>query len=334
MKKRSKIIVGILAVVVVAIVATIVVKNNNGQEVGGQASTQERTVVINYNPDNYASAVFQIAKEENLMEKYLPENVKVEWTTIASASDIRDAMVAGEIDIGTPGIMAYMTAIDEGAPLTLMSFYGYATVMAYTNQDNINSLADFQAGDQISISGLASNPQAAYLAALKEEGLDVQKYNQMLVKIPNTEAIAMLEGRNQIKGSILSFSANLKADALKDQGVKKIRDFSDVIEKYSIGTALIANTDFYNNNPDICEAIRKVQNEVIENWNKDMEKNAEILANQYDCEVKDVIDLMEKQPPTDKLTGYNDLAQLLYEVDMLSKPLKLEDLPNYDSIPR
>ena len=144
----------------------------------------------------------------------------------------------------------------------------------------------------------------------------------------------MLETKNQIKGSILSFSANLKADALSDKGVKKIRDFSDVIEKYSIGTALIANTDFYNENQDICEAVRKVQNEVIENWKKDMDKNAQLLAKQYDCDVEDVIDLMKNQPPTDKVTGYNDLAQLLYDVDMLSKPLKLEDLPNYDSIPR
>ncbi len=225
-----------------------------------------------------------------------------------------------------------MTAIDNDMPLTLMSFYGYATVKAYTNQDNINSLADFQEGDQISISGLASNPQAAYLAALKEEGLDVQKYNAMLVKIPNTEAISMLETNNQIKGSILSFSANLKAEELDN--VHMVRDFTDVIQKYSIGTALIANTDFYNENPDICEAIRKVQNEVIANWERDMDKNAQLLADQYDCDVEDVIDLMKTQPPTDKLTGYNDLAQLLYEVDMLSKPLKLEDLPNYDSIPR
>ena len=89
------------------------------------------------------------------------------------------------------------------------------------------------------------------------------------------------------------------------------------------------------NNPDICEAVRKVQNEVIENWEKDMEKNAQILANQYDCDVRGCNRLDGKTNHLQiKLTGYNDLAQLLYEVDMLSKPLKLEDLPNYDSIPR
>lgn len=331
----KKILIIVVAIIIIAVIIAAVVMQNNQNSEDGQVA-KERTVVINYNPDNYASAVFQIAKEEGLMEKYLPEGVKVEWTTLNSASDIRDAMVGGEIDIGTPAIMSFMTALDddENVPLTLMSFYGYATVMAYTNQDNINSLADFQEGDQISISGLASNPQAAYLAALKEEGLDISKYNNMLVKIPNSEAIAMLEGRNQIKGSILSFSANLQADALANEGVKKIRDFSDVIEKYGIGTALIVNTDFYNENPDICEAVRKVQNEVIANWDKDMDKNAEILAKQYDCDVSDVIGLMQSQPPTDKVTGYNDLAQLLYDAGIIDKPLKIEDLPNYDSIPR
>ncbi len=154
----------------------------------------------------------------------------------------------------------------------------------------------------------------------------------MLVKVPNTEAISMLETNNQIKGSILSFSANLKAEKLDN--VHMIADFTDVIQKYSIGTALIANTQFYNENQDICNAIRKIQNEVIDTWDENFEENAKILAEQYECEVDDVKDLMKTQPPTDKVTGYNKLTQLLYEVDMLSKPLKLEDLPNYTSIPK
>ena len=121
MNKRKLGIILVIAVVIVAIVASVVLQNRS-QENGEQVA-KERTVVINYNPDNYASAVFQIAKEKGLFEKYLPENVKVEWTTLSSASDIRDAMVSGDIDIGTPGIMAYMTAIDNGIPLSLMSFY-------------------------------------------------------------------------------------------------------------------------------------------------------------------------------------------------------------------
>ena len=84
------------------------------------------------------------------------------------------------------------------------------------------------------------------MAALKEEGLDVNEYNKMLVKIPNSEAIAMLESNNQIRGSVLSFSANLKAEKLDN--VHMVADFTDVIQKYSIGTALIANTNFYEEN--------------------------------------------------------------------------------------
>lgn len=121
MNKKNLVVILILAVLIIAIVASVVIQNQSENQ--ETESAKERTVVINYNPDNYASAVFQIAKEKNLFEKYLPENVKVEWTTLTSASDIRDSMVSGDIDIGTPGIMAYMTAIDNDMPLTLMSFY-------------------------------------------------------------------------------------------------------------------------------------------------------------------------------------------------------------------
>lgn len=121
MNKKNLVAILVLAVIIIAIVASVVVQNQSQEK--GEQIAKERTVVINYNPDNYASAVFQIAKEKNLFEKYLPENVKIEWTTLTSASDIRDSMVSGDIDIGTPGIMAYMTAIDNGMPLSLMSFY-------------------------------------------------------------------------------------------------------------------------------------------------------------------------------------------------------------------
>ena len=324
--KKKLIISGICLVLVIS--CGILYKNYFMKE----KNVIERTVVINYNPNNYASAIFQIAKEKDLFSKYLPKGVKIKWTTLTSASDIRDSMVSGEIDIGTPGIMAFMTAVDNGMPLTLMSFNGYATVKLYSNKNNIKNIKDFKSGDQISISGLASNPQAAYIAALKEEGLSVEKYNKMLVKVPDLEAISLLKENQQIKGSVLSFSSNLKAE--KINSVHLIRDFSDVIEKYSIGTALIANTTFYEKNRDICDAILKVQKDVIDNWKKDLDSNSKLLAKQYNCDVSDVIELMKKQPPTNKLTGYDKLAELLYSVNLLSTKLKLKDLANYNSIPR
>lgn len=75
MNKRKLGIFLIIAVVIIAIVFSVVLQNRS-QENGEQVA-KERTVTINYNPDNYASAVFQIAKEKGLFEKYLPENVKV-----------------------------------------------------------------------------------------------------------------------------------------------------------------------------------------------------------------------------------------------------------------
>ena len=71
MNRKSILVIVILAIIIVAIIASVVLQNNKGDE-KSQGVAQERTVVINYNPDNYASAVFQIAKEEGLMEKYMP----------------------------------------------------------------------------------------------------------------------------------------------------------------------------------------------------------------------------------------------------------------------
>lgn len=95
-KKHIILIVGVILLIVIA---SIVAQNVNFKE---DTEIAKRKVVINYNPDNYASAVFQVAKEKNLFEKYLPKDVEIEWTTLTAASDIRDSMVSGQIDIGTP----------------------------------------------------------------------------------------------------------------------------------------------------------------------------------------------------------------------------------------
>ncbi len=97
MEKRK--IILIVGVIVILLISAIVAQNINQKD---DTEVAKRIVTINYNPDNYASAVFQIAKEKGIFEKYLPKDVEIEWTTLTSASDIRDSMVSGEIDIGTP----------------------------------------------------------------------------------------------------------------------------------------------------------------------------------------------------------------------------------------
>jgi len=286
----------------------------------GQKETSTRNVTIAYNPNAYASAVSQIMKTENILEKYLPEDVEVEWVEMSSASDIRDALAAGTLDIATPALTAYITASENNLPIKLISNYGNAQVALY-GCDGIKDITDFSSEDVIAIKGLNTNPHIAMLAYCKENGLDLQMYNKILNKIPEAETIGMLSTGTDIEGAVLSYPMTKEADALAN--CKKLIDFADVIKEYNLGTVVCVNTDFYENNEDLVNAFEKAHKSIVNNWKEALESNAAIPAEQYGCSVEEVKGFMTELPPTMEITGYDKLANLMYECEMIEEAPKL-----------
>nr|WP_317283871.1 ABC transporter substrate-binding protein [uncultured Sellimonas sp.] len=285
----------------------------------------KRTVTIAYNPSAYASAVSQIMISENIIEKYLPKNVEVKWVEMSSASDIRDALASGTLDIATPALTAFISAYENNLPIKLISNYGNAQVSLYGCNNEIEDITEFKDSSVIAIKGLNSNPHIALLAYCKEAGLDVRKYNSMLNKIPEAETIGMLASSDDIDGAVLSYPVTKKADALSN--CKLLADFSDVIKEYNLGTVVCANSEFYNKNTDIINSFEAAHKFIVENWSANLEKNAKLLAKEYNCPAEEIQDLMESLPPTMEIVGYDKLANLMYECDMLSEnPKPFQDV--------
>ena len=54
-----------------------------------------------------------VMRETKMLEKRLP-GVEIEWRQLTSGPVIRDAMVAGQMDIGSGGLGPFIQAIDKG----------------------------------------------------------------------------------------------------------------------------------------------------------------------------------------------------------------------------
>jgi ABC-type nitrate/sulfonate/bicarbonate transport system substrate-binding protein len=284
----------------------------------------ERKVTIAYNPNAYASSISQIMINNNLLEKYLPDNCNVEWVEMSSASDIRDALASGSIDIATPALTSYISAYENNMPIDLISNYGSAQVYCYA-VNGIDRIDNFDIDDSIAVKGLNTNPHIAFLAYCKENALDIDKYNKMLTKIPETETLALLETSDQISGAILSYPVNKKADEIKN--CKMIADFSDTIKEYNLGTVVCVNKSFNESNKDIVEGFEKAHKYIVDSWQTDLDFYASILSKQYSCSKEEIKSVMIDMPPTLEITGYDKLANLMYEAKMLNaKPTPFNDV--------
>lgn len=299
----------------------------------GKTSSSDKIeqVTINCYSGNYVSATMQIIRHEKLMEKYLPEGVSVNYTELVSGPEIRDAVLAGDIQIADMSLMTFQSGIENDLPLTLLSFCGGTPIKIYSNREEIQRLEDFSGGEQITITNRATNLHAAYLAQVKEAGLDIDTYDKMLVATPNTEALALLDDGETVSGSVLSFPTYTKADDM--DGVRCICEMDEAIQLYSVGSAFVTTADFYEAQPEVIAAFRSAQKDALELFESQPEYAAGILADLYKIDVEAVLNAIEIMPPTDSLAGYDKLADLLHEVGILtSEPTKFAELPNYSDI--
>ena len=281
----------------------------------------------------YVSATSQIIREKNILEKYLPEGVSVEWTTIATGPDLRDAIISRSLDVADFSIMTYILGVENNLPLTMLSFSGSTPVYVYSNDDTVKALSDFNENSRISITNKSTNLHIAFLAENAKQFGEATRYDNTLVPIPAADALASLQTSKEFNGGVFSFPMSVKAN--KNENLELIADMTEVIKEYSIGDAYIAHDEYFEENPDIIEALLKAQDEALDFIVNNTEEASQILSELYGVEAEVIEKTINEIPPTNKVVGYDKQASLLYEAGILtSEPMKFSELKNYENIPQ
>lgn len=298
---------------------------------GNTAQSEAKdTVVMNY-AGSFSNSVMCVIKHESLMEKYLPEGTTVEWTGLAAASEIRDGIVSGSIDIGAYAVPSYIMGTENDLPLAMISAQGNTPIKLYSNSADIHAISDFTSTDKIAVVGLGSTLQIAMLAEMKEEGLDSSTLDSAWTVMPHADGLAALSSGNDVNGLLLTFPTTLKAD--ETETIHEVCDLSNIALEYGIGTVNVCTEDLYENHSEVVEAFLLAQEEAIKMYEDDSESFAQILADDWDIDVQIVLDTLEVMPPQMEILGYNKQADLLYEIGLLEEETQsFEQLNNYKDL--
>lgn len=292
------------------------------------------TKVIRINDSgSYGSAVISVMRTRNLLVPHLPEGVTVEWSAVEGGPNIRDAIASKQVDIGTFAGATFILAMEGGMPLTLVSNGSDGPTKLFSKDPEIKSLTDIPKTARISLTNKATNAHFSFMAACKDEVGDPNYFDSNLVPLSNADALVSIMSSDEFTCSLFTFPSDIKAEQI--EGVNLVMDLTQIAQKYSIGSYLVANEEFYKNNPVLVEAINKAYAEAIDFMIENPSEAAKILGEAYGIEPENVQNLIETLPPRAGIAGYDNLAGLLYESGLLeNEPKKFEDLPNYDSIPK
>src|SRR2546421_10747278 len=84
-----------------------------------------------------------VMREMKLIEKRAP-GVEIEWRQLTSGPVIRDAMIAGQMDIGSGGLGPFIQGIDKGLDWKTLGALNGMPLFLNCARDDIKALRDAQ----------------------------------------------------------------------------------------------------------------------------------------------------------------------------------------------
>jgi NitT/TauT family transport system substrate-binding protein len=239
------------------------------QEVSGEDLTGELSIA--YQPGiGYASLI--VMKQQGTLEEALP-NMDVSWTELASGAAIRDAILAGDVQIGSGGVGPFYVGWDAGVGYRILSSMNNMDLWLMTMDDSIESFADLDSDSRIAMPAPDSIQSVHLRRAAQDEFGDPMALDSSIVAMPHPDGVAsVLSG--QISGHLTSPPFQFQ---LRDEGARQILSSYDLWGESTFNT-LYVTEDYYADNREVMDIFYDLHAAAIDEINADPEAAGEMLS--------------------------------------------------------
>lgn len=294
------------------------------------ASAETTTLRIGYQR-TIAILPMIVMEKEKLIEAEAAKaglKLKVEYTEFASGAPMNDAIISGNLDIGSAGTGPFLTLWSKSRGIVDvkgLSGLFTGTYDLVTNNPNIKSLKDFGEKDRIAVPAVGISIQAMILqmAAAKTFGAENwKKMDHLTVSMPQPDGLAALtSGGSQITGQLAG--PPFQQIALKDKKIHTVLSSDHVFEGGFTGTLSYAAKKFVDANPKVVGVFMAAIKQAIEDTRKDPQKAAKIFVGAGKLDPDLVEHVMRDSSISYSMVPKNVLALATF----MSKTGRLKDLP-------
>lgn len=287
---------------------------------GCETRKEENTITI---ADQYglAYAPVQIMKDNNFLAEY-KDNINIKWKKLANTAAIREAMLAGEVDIGFIAIPPFLIGKDKGMEWKIISGLSMSPLGLMTYKENIKTLADISKDDRIALPQPGSIQHILLAMAARREFGDPGHFDDQLVTMAHPDGMNALLSRKEITAHFTS-PPYLFMES-KEEGIHQILSGREALGSEFSFIVGVCTDDFYNKHPEIYRAFLKSLHLSIEFINKNPGEAASLLANNYDLP-KETIEKYITWPGMSynpKIKGLNKFINFMRE----AKYIELENV--------
>jgi len=280
-------------------------------------------------------APLQIMKEKAILEKKL-DNVEINWQKLGNTTAIREAIIAGNLDIGFVAIPPFLIGKDKGMNWKIMSGISQSPLGLITYKDSVKSLEDLQISDKIALPQPGSIQHILLAMASQKMFQDAQKFDNRLVTMKHPDGMnALLTGR-EITAHFTSPPYIFKE--LAQENLHQILSGEEALGGQFTFIVGVCSKDFYGKNLQLYQIFLESLKEAINYINENPRDSATILAESYNLTDKKTYEYITHPDMkySQEIKGldeflifmnennyislyYDDIGELIWEVDFYEK---------------
>jgi NitT/TauT family transport system substrate-binding protein len=186
---------------------------------GAQAQEAKQLRIVKQPGLGYLQLI--VMRDLKLIEKRAP-GVEIEWRQLTSGPVIRDAMIAGQMDIGSGGLGPFIQAIDKGLDWKTLGALNEMPLYLNCARADITSLRDLKPTDRIAMPAIGSIQHVALQMQAEKELGDAKRLNQQIVAMAHPDATAAILSKREITCHL--GSPPFQYEQLRDPGIHKVFD--------------------------------------------------------------------------------------------------------------
>jgi NitT/TauT family transport system substrate-binding protein len=164
-----------------------------------------------------------VVKQKRWLEEAVP-GLEVEWKVISSSVAIREAMLAGEVQIGCGSVAPFLIGRDRGFRTRLIAALNTVDLWLLTNAPRVQSVRDFRPGDKVAVVAPDTNQAFVLRRAAQQAFGDPKALDLAMLSMPHPNALQSVL-TNQVAGYV---GAPPFQEAAAARGVRRLLSSTDL----------------------------------------------------------------------------------------------------------
>lgn len=237
-----------------------------------------------------AYAPLQVMRAEGFLEAELPD-YEIEWSRLGNTAAIREAVLAGRLDVGFMGIPPFLIGYDRGMEWRIFTGLSQAPLGLVTWRDDLRSLADFGPQDKIALPQPGSIQHILLSMASQRQLGDAQALDDRLVTMNHPDGMNALLSRRDISAHFTSPPYLMEELAAEDTRlVVSGRQAMGGEFTFIVGAA---TEELFNSSPQAVSALRRALARSIDYIQSNRNAAVALLAEEYGLSKEKVAEYLD-----------------------------------------